>query len=136
MNIDWITIVATFGAAIAGSWFGSRATHAQTRVNIQLERNRWLRERCFEFLEVTDEFINVSFRKDALELHQRDRLHRKLNTLATIALPNQQNEIGNKVQEVRKLHVGQKCSLQFSDVEQFFGEIQKRVRATIKQLEG
>lgn len=134
MNIDWVTIAATFGAAIAGSWSGARATNQQTSINVRLERDRWMKERYFEFLETSDEFVNVSFRKEALGLHDRDRLTRKLLTLASIVMPENQNQISQMVYEVRNLHVGKKCELQFSDVEKYFDELQVVVKTHISEL--
>ena len=134
MAIDWVTIAATFGAAIAGSWFGARATNKQTSINVRLERDRWIKERCFEFLEASDEFVNVSFRREALALHDRDRLTRRLLTLASIVIPAKQVMLSETVNDVRKIHVGKVCSRSYTDVEKYFDELQGEVKKIIEKL--
>jgi hypothetical protein len=133
MAVDWVTIAATFGAAIAGSWFGARATNKQTSINVKLDRDRWLKERRFEFVQTADEFVSFSFRKDTMPLHDRDRLSRKLLTLASIVVPSQLAELTALVQEVRNLHIGAPCNTQFAYVDKFFSDIQAQVKEQINQ---
>jgi hypothetical protein len=133
MAVDWMTIAATFGAAIAGSWFGARATNKQTSINVKLDRDRWLKERSFEFVEIADEFVSYSFRKNTMEIHDRDRLSRKLLTLASIVVPNKSNDLAALVKEVRKFHVGLTYNTTFTQVDKFFSEIQEQVKKQINQ---
>jgi hypothetical protein len=100
MEIDLINVASTFGAAIAGSWFGARATNKQTLANIKLEEAKWRKERSFELLDQIDEFVNYSFRVNTLTLPERDRLSRKLLTLAAIVIQQEAKVVSTWISEI------------------------------------
>ena len=134
MAIDWVTIAATFGAAIAGSWFGATATNRQTKSNIQMEENRWLRERCFEFIEASDDFLNISFRKEVVPLPERDRLTKRLVNLASFVAPESRGELVDKVYEIRNIHINKSCSIKFHEFESYIESLQEKVREKLNNL--
>jgi hypothetical protein len=127
MSIDWINIVSTFGAAIAGSWFGARATHHQTKMNLAHAQAQWKRERAFELIGVVDEYVNYSFRKDTLSLPDRDNLSRKLHALCSIVLPEDAARVRQNFSSVRKLHIGQECKTTFPETEKLFSELRDKL---------
>lgn len=101
MDFDWLSIVSTFGAAIAGSWFGARATNNQTKKNLDLAKNQWRRERAFEFIDVLDKYLTHSFRRE-LDNTQRDIISRKMIALTTLLTPSHLKELKNNVRIVRE----------------------------------
>lgn len=103
MEIDVINIAATFGAAIAGSWFGARATNAQTKTTVQLAKNQWKRERAFELIGALDEYLSHSFRKE-LDAASRDQLSRKALALTSLVVPDELDRFQADIKSVKEWH--------------------------------
>jgi hypothetical protein len=126
MDIDFVTIGATFAAAIGGSWFGANATNKQTKDTIALEKELWFKQRSLELLTTIDEFLNYSYRREALELHERDHLSRKLITLMDIVLSEKSNEVNKHISDVRNWILNKPCNnINFYKTKNFFDPIKK-----------
>ena len=128
MDFNWInllvTVISTFGAALAGSWFGARATNKQTEANFALEKKRLMQVAGFDFLSCLDEYRAISYRKDIeIKIQDRDKLAHKLITLISVVLPEKKEELKSVVWEVRKIHVGGKCKYDFDEVDNNYFEI-------------
>lgn len=134
-SIDWVTIAATFGAAIAGSWAGARATQRQTRASIRMEKERWYKECCFEFLEAADSFAHAAFNAEAMPARERDRLGRRLLSLAFFAVPEQLDSLQRMVQAVRHFHQGQPCAVTPAELETYFDDLHLTLIRRVKELD-
>ena len=136
MDFNWInlivTVTSTFGAALAGSWFGAKATNKQTAANFELEKKRFYQSAAFEFLSCLDEYRSISYRKDdGIKIQDRDKICHRMITLISIVLPEKAMELKSIVWDIRKIHVGGKARLNFDEVDDQYFEVWRQ--ETIKK---
>lgn len=89
-EIDWANTAATLISAVMGGWIASNIAKRQADVTNQVEQEKLRKEAARELIESMDSFLHIAYRgTDHESRMERQRLRRRIQSLAVLSLPDQ-----------------------------------------------
>lgn len=90
IDIDWANTAATLISAVMGGWIASNIAKRQADATNQVEQEKVRKEAARDLIESMDSFLHIAYRgADHESRMERQRLRRRIQSLAVLSLPEQ-----------------------------------------------